>query len=366
MIGLSATAQDVLASSGIDYRCAVESWLGPRLLAASVPVEAAGEETDRSLRVPERAVFTVPRIADGFNWSPNADDHPLAANGQRLIVKLGIGVGAGRVEWFTRMPYLIQDAQVDGDRVNVSGVGLLALIDEARLVSPFQPSGTLVSTLRGLLEPALTILVDGTLGDRAVPAGINYDEDRLGAVLELLDAWPAMAAIDPQGHLAIGPAVLPTVPVLDLTDGRGGTVITAAGSSTRDGAVNAVVARGTQADGAQIQGVAYLTGGPKSYGGPFNPLPVPEFFSSPLLTTVDQCNAAAATIVARKGRENAREFRVEMVPHPGVQAGDLVTLTSGDLNLSQAPCTVEALSLPYAAPPGQMPTMALTCRLVVS
>lgn len=358
MITVSTTAVSVLASAGIQYYVAAESWLGGTLLADSIPISSGGEETDRSIRVPERVTLVVPRLADGYDWSPNADRHPLAANGQILFVKLGIGLAQGAVEWFARGRFLIQESETDGDSVTVTGVGLLALIDEARLVTPFQPAAgaTLVSTLRALLEPAMVVLVDTALADRAVPAGVVYDEDRLAAVLQLLDAWPAVAAVDPQGYLRVVPATQSTTSQLTLTDGVGGTVIRAAGNSTRDGAANTVVARGQASDGSQVQGVATLTIGAKSVVGPFNPLPVPTFFSSPLVTTVDQATAAANTIAARLSRQTSREYRVTMVPNPTIQVGDVVTLTGVGL------CTVEALTLPYTAPAGQLPEMVLTVR----
>jgi hypothetical protein len=357
MIALSSQALSILGRS-YRYYLSVDSWLGGALLADSIPVSAAVEETDRTLRVPERLTLTVPRRDRGMSWSPVGVNHPLAANGQRLRVQLGIGLDGTRVEWFQRGWFLIEESTVDGDNVNVTAVGLFALIDEARLVSPYQPTGTLVSTLRGLVEPALTVVVDGALADRGVPSGINYDEDRLGAVLELLDAWPADAAVSPDGYLSVTPAVQSTTPVLTLTDGAGGTIITAVGASSRDSAANVVVARGTASDGGQVQGVAFdLSGGPTSYGGQFNPLPVPFFFSSPLLTTVEQCNAAAATILAKRQRNTGRAFRVEMVPHPGLLAGDVVSLTTDDYtNLA---CSVEALTLPYTASGG---SMTLTAR----
>jgi hypothetical protein len=239
-------------------------------------------------------------------------------------------------------------------------VGLLALIDEARLVSPYQPSGTLASTLRGLVEPALTVAVDASVVDRAVPAGINYDEDRLGAVTELLDAWPADAYVDPAGVLQVIPATQSTTPVLALTDGAGGTVIRASGGSTRDGAYNVVVAKGTAADGGQVQGVAYdLSGGPKTYGGPFSPLPVPYYYASPLLTSVGECAAAAATVLARLRRATARQFTVDMHPHPGLQQGDVVSVTTEEVRALL--CTVETLTLPYLAGGG---SQRLTVRSI--
>ncbi|MER5703473.1 DUF5047 domain-containing protein [Micromonospora sp. NPDC002296] len=359
MIELSTEAQSVLTRS---YRLylRVESWLGDELLADDVPVETGAEEVDRSLRVPERVTLTVPQLDRGVSWSPTTADHPLAANGQRLRVQLGVGLGVGRVEWIQRGWFVIQSSDADGDSVSVQAGGLLSLVDEARLVSPYQPTGTLLSTLRGLVEPALTVVADPALVDRAVPSGINYDEDRLSAVGELLDAWAADASVTADGYLHVAPMATSTTPVLALTDRRGGTVIKATGSSTREGAVNAVVARGTAADGTQVQGVAYDYTGPKALDGPFNPLPVPYFYSSPLLTTVAQASSAAQTVLARLKRGTGREFDVEMVPHPGLQDGDTVTVTTDDY--VALACTVEGLRLPYTPASGPQ---RLTVRSLV-
>lgn len=360
MITLTDVAQSVLTRS-YRYHVRVESWLGEELLAEDVPVAVASEEGDRSLNVPERVTLTVPRNDRGMSWSPVEADHPLAANGQRLRVQLGVGVGRGQIEWFSRGWFVILDSDASGDDVSVTAVGLLQLIHEARLVSPYQPTGTLVSTLRGLIEPALTVEVDASLTDRSVPTGINYDEDRLGAVYELLDAWPADASVTAEGYLFVqAPATSTATPVLALTNGAGGTVIQATGSSTREGGYNAAVARGTASDGGQVQGVAYdLGSGPKRYDGPFNPLPVPYYFSSPLLTTVAQAQAAANTVLARIRRQTALRFDVEMVPHPGLQLGDVVTATTGEH--TDLLCTVERLRLPWTAGGG---AQTLTLRSV--
>lgn len=355
MISLSAEALSVLTRS-FKYRVRVESWLGGELLADDVPVEVASEETDRSLNVPERITLTVPRISRGVSWSPVDDDHPLAANGQRLRVQLGIAIGNGLTEWFQRGWFVVTKATTEGDSVQVEAAGLLWLVDEARLVSPFQPTGTLLSTLRGLVEPALTVVTSG-LTDRSVPSGINFDEERLGAVMSLLDAWGADAWVNEDGYLSVTSMVPSLTPVLTLTNGTGGTIITSAGDSTRDHAWNVVVARGTASDGAQVQGVAYDMSGPKRFGGNFNPLPVPYYFESPLLTTVAQCNTAAQTILSRLKRSTSKEFKVEMVPNPALQAGDTVSITIDDY--TDLLCVVESLRLPYTAGGG---SQTLTVR----
>lgn len=364
MITVSAECASVLASPAFVYRVNVESWLGGTLLAASIPVSAGGEETDRSVNVPERITLTVPRVSDGFDWTPASATHPLAAKGQRLHVKLGVGLSQRRTEWFARGRFLIEDSEPDGDSVQVAAGGLLELVNEAHLISPYQPSGTFVSTVRGLVEPALTVLVDGSLTDRSVPGSINFDEDRLSGLNTVLDAWPAAGYVDPEGYLRLAAPSQSTTPVLSLVDGAGRTVIDAGGGSSRQGGANVVVARGTAADGSQLQGSAYITTGASAYGGPYNPLPVPYFFQSPLLTTADQCNAAANTIAARRQRLQNAEYRVSMVPNPTVQAGDVVALTSARLGLAATPCTVERLTLPYVAGDGQMPAMELTVRTI--
>jgi hypothetical protein len=359
VIELSDAAKSVLLAGSQRHLVRVESWLDDELLADDIPISAGREEGDRSLAVPERATLTVPRTADGVDWSPDADLHPLAANGQRLRVNLGVELANGVVEWIQRGEFLVFSSEADGDTVTVESYGLLWLVSEARLVSPYQPSGTLISTLRGLIEPALTVVVDAGLTDRSVPAGVNYDEDRLGAVGELLDAWPAVAQVQPEGYLLVEADVTPTVADLALlSTGAQAVVINRTGTGTRDGFANVIVARGTAADGGQLQGVAYdVSTGPRRYGGEANPLPVPTYFTSPLLTTVAQCNAAANTVLARRQRQAQQPFTVVIPPRPDIVLGDAVSV-DGLL------CTVENLTLPYV--PGDTTGMPLTLRQVPS
>lgn len=353
MIEHSDVAADVMTGSYAMY-CSVESWRDGVLLADDVPVDSGYEEVTRADRVPERVTLTVPRTDRGVDWTPTTEDHPLAAKGQRLHVRVGVGLDADRIEWLARGWYLVDDVRPYGDTITVQAAGLLLLADEARLVSPLQPSGTLGSTLRDLLEPAVTVRIDPLLADRSVPSGINMDEDRLGAVLALLDAWPAAGRMHPGGFFDVGPVAAVGAPVLELTDGVGGTVVEVAGTSTREGSSNVVVARGTAADGGQVQGVAYDYSGPNRYQGPFNPLPVPTFFSSPLLTTVLEATTAAQTIIDRLQRNAGRRFVVEAVPYLPLQDGDVVAVTSERYGLDAVPCTVEVLRMPWTPGAGAM------------
>lgn len=336
-----------------------ESWRGGELLADDIPVDSGQEEGDRSLNVPETVTLNVPQRDGGFNWDPGSDpDHPLAAFGQQLHISYGVDLGNGDFEWVDRGWFLITDSGADGNTVTVTAHGLLTLIDEAKFVSPFQPktSDTLASTVRALVEPALTVTFDGTLVDRAVTAGMQWDSDRMQALTEVLDAWAAEPRVTEDGILLIEPVVDIGTPVLALTDQKGGTVMRWQGSTSREGAFNVVVSQGEDANGTQIIGTAYDLSSPFRFGGPFSPLPVPFFNQSSLLTTVDACRKNAAATLVQKRRSSDRKMTVSMLPHPGIQFGDTIIATSDDLD--GVACTVETYTLPYS--PGEM---SLTVRV---
>jgi hypothetical protein len=331
----------------------VESWLAGDLLAAEVPVIDGELSGDRSLQVPEEITLSVPVEVDGRRWDPLAETDPLAPYGQQLRISIGLQAGRDFV-WVPRSPMLITDAQRDGDTVTVTAASLLQLVAEARLVTPLQPAGgdTFKSLARRLVEPAIPVVFDGDLIDRAVPvASLQWDEDRIGALYELAAAWPADLRMHADGYLLFEPFATPDAVALDA---RGDTVRLVAGT-TRDGAINAVVARGTdETTGEQYQGVAYDldSSSPTRYGGPFNPLPVPLFYASPLLTSNAQCAAAAATILSRRRRASARSMTQDIPPWPPLELGDLILVE--DSRGTETRVTIESLRLPLVAGGGPM------------
>ncbi|MFF9238377.1 DUF5047 domain-containing protein [Streptomyces sp. NPDC014776] len=349
-----------IVTSGFDMRIRAESWLGGVLLADDIPVADGSESRDRSLAIPEQITLSVPRTDGGTSWEPIDPGHPLAAYGQMLRVDYGVDL-PGHTEWINRGWFLITGSETDGETVSVTASGLLQLIQEAEMVAPFQPSSTdtLVSVVRALVEPALTVSIDSQLTDRTVPLSIQWDTDRLGALTEVLNAWPADAHVTPDGYLSVEPLGDGTTPVLSLTDGVGGTVVRWQASASRDGGYNTVVAQGEDGFGNQIQGVVYdqEPGSPLRYGGTFSPLPVPYKFSSPLLTTITQCRDAAATTLKRLRRTAGRKFTVTLVPHPGLMTGDVVSVTGA--GLKNTLCVIESMSLPYSPQ-----EMTLTVRVL--
>lgn len=367
MIDVSDECAMMLDNLTFVMSCRASITLAGAVLLDDIPVITGTEEFDDALRVPERVVITVPRVVDGVDLTPTEATDPLAPYGQRLHIKIGIGLGQ-RTEWLDRGEFLIERVELSGTDIQVTAVGLLALIDEARLVGPFQPTGTLLTALRTLIEPALTVRVDSSVTalDRAVPASLNDDEDRLGAALDVLTAWPARAQVTPSGYLQVWPDdYYPPSTFLqrynfteDDVAQNYANILELGGALTRDGLYNAVVARGLAADGNTVAAAAYdrTPGGPTEFRGPFNPLPVPFFYYSPLITTAVQAQSAANGILARRAARSADRIKMTCVPDPRIVGNDLVQYRaerSTDVD-REIPCVVEHLSLPYTADSGPM------------
>lgn len=368
MLDTSVLAAKIIGRRSFRMTARATVTRGGEVLAADIPIADGFEEADDTLRVPERVTISVPRVVDGVDWSPQDPTDPLAPYGQRLHVKLGIDLGADGTEWLDRGEFLIYESGLSADEktVDVTAVGLLELVDESGLVTPFTPGSTFAASLRKLVEPALTVALHPDVDTSGtVPSTLNFDDDRLGAMLDILEAWPARAQVTPSGYLYVTPAdYYPTGPTVqrynfDTEDGVGqrfANVVHVSGSMTRDGIYNVVVARGQAADGGQVTGIAYDRSSPTAYQGVFNRLPVPYYYFSPLLDTAAKANKAAASTLARVARPQPRRWEMVCSPDPRILLNDLVpyrALRSTAVE-DEIPCVVEKLRMPYTAGSGPM------------
>lgn len=330
---MRAGAPSEVLSGAAGWWPVVQSWRGGTMLAAEVPVQRGRVSASVSQEVPERLDLTVPRFADGVDWLPSAADDPLARFGQELSVSIVVWSAVTGAEYETRVGrYVITawDYDDSASTISVTAMGLLHRVERARLTSPVTPraAGTLVSEARRLLPAGMSAGFSAGLTDRACPRSMEWAEDRLGALYEIADAWPARIRTDPWGQVQFLPplADVPT-PVISLTDGlpyaglpgnRRGTVIGADRADDSAGAYNTVVARSSASD-VDIQAVEVQTSGPMSATGPMGP--VVKFWSSPLLTTSAQAQASARTML-RNSLWPRRVIPVEMVPDPRIDLDD--------------------------------------------
>lgn len=335
-------SSEVLAGA-FRWRPAVSAWRGGTLLAGEVPVISGSLSADATQEVPERLTLTVPEWAstdehpDGFSWVPDSPLHPLAHYGQYVEVDVHVWSSVTASDPLSPPTstsrlgrFVVQDWSHDdtSGTVQVECVGVLQRVKDARLrngVAP-HPSGTFTSEFRRLLPPGLGVQFDG-LTDRAIPKSFVWDEDRLGALYEIADAWPARLSVDTTGTVRVrSPLPDVAVPVVEYTDGHRGTLISAPTAGTRDGVFNVVVARSSATDDPArppAQAVAVVKQGPlvpAEYGE------VVMFWSSPLASTTAQLQASANTILARKTRAAVVQ-RVVAAPDPRPELDDAVGLT---------------------------------------
>ncbi len=336
-----------------------------KILATDLPIDVGREEFDVSVRVPERLTMQIPRRVDGDDWADDINSSPVAPFGQRVHVKLGIDTGPDGYEWINRGEFLLHDADLTGPTVTINAVGLLALIEEARLLSPYNPVGTMKQAIRRLVEPALTVVFSPDLVDITVTGNLVFEDDRLAALQQCFRNWPARGQIHPDGYLYVCPAdeygTDPTGVGLVLQRHHMLTqphltpnVRNVSTSATRDGIYNAVVVRGTAPDGGQISAVQYDRRGPAAYGGPFNPLPVPEFYQSNNIRSMPQAQVVAGFRLREIQAPFDRSWQLTCVPQPKILGNDylnyLPTLDEND----EASVLVDRLVLPYTPRSGAM------------
>lgn len=330
----------------------VSSWLDGDLLADDIPLTGGTVSWDRSNQVPERLTMTVARYStvEGkpFDWLPGSDTtHPLARFGQRLTVTITVTSARTKLDYQTQLGvFKIQswDDTADGT-ITVEAVGMLQDAADARLLAPVTPTGTLGKEFIRLLPATLQGAVSGGLTDRACPDTFNWSEDRIGALYEIADAFPARIRTDVDGVVRLLPP-LPEVPepVAVFTDGEGGTMISAPRSDTRAGAANVVTAE-SSGTGNPITVTVQKLAGPLRVDGPYGV--VTHRFSSAAITTEAQ-GIAVATAKLNDLLRGSRTYTVTAVPDPTLELDDAVELRRdgqrlawGWVNSIQLPLTVD-------------------------
>lgn len=272
---------------------------------------------------------TVSLEVDPNLWPTSIYD-PLSPVGSEISIWYGVGVAAG-YEWIPVFTGPVQKAQTrfrEGNVVIAAASREQKVIDD-RLDAPQQTvlSATNVAEITRLIQesiPGATVVNETS--SSAVAAQITVDRERWrDGVEKLADSIGAEVYCDPQGVFRIrNQPILFGDPVLTIKTGEGGTLVDGNEELTRERTYNRVIVEGVRSDGTPpVRDVVSDTdvSSPTYYGGPFGKKP--RFYSSPLLTTVAQCTSTGTALLARaKGMQST--INVEQVPHPALEAGDLV------------------------------------------
>jgi hypothetical protein len=266
--------------------------------------------------------------------------------GRELFCERGVDFGDGTREYVPLGYYRID--RIDQERkpygpITVDGSDRTAQLRQVRVIYPYQvPPGT-------THRQVFSLLVNGAntgAGTYGMYVGVTipivwddagYDPDAAtidtGPVIDdyaydflakLVDARGATIRFRPTGELEVVANNPPEDAPADfvLRDGRNGTLIQASRSVSRDGVVNIVRAVGSDPAYQTGHRLAYISDptSPIRWDGPFGPSV--RYYASPVLTTSDQADQAAETILARS-TGLPTELALWAVPNPAVQPLDI-------------------------------------------
>lgn len=243
-------------------------------------------------------------------WPTHQSD-PLAPYGQEIYLERGVQYGNGQRELvglgYFRINTPEQDEAPDGE-VTVAASDRMAGIVDGRFLAPRQfgstmTRGALVSTLITEVYPAAVIEWDDTgLRDGTIGRTVIEEIDRAQCLSDFVKSLGKIGYFDHRGIYVIKTA--PSItggPAWTVNAGQSGVMVRMSRGLTREGVPNAFVATGEAGDTTPpARGVAINADpdSPTYYYGPFGP--VPEFFSSPFLTTNSQAAQAARSLLRAK------------------------------------------------------------------
>lgn len=301
--------------------------------------------------------------------------------GCELFCERGVDFGDGTREMvplgYYRIDKISQDRKPYGP-IQIDGSDRTAQLRQTRVVYPYQvPVG---STHRQLFETLINGASTGS-GTYGLYVGIDvpilwdeagYDPDAAtitsGPVVDdyvydflakLVDARNAIIRARPTGELEVVAANPPVDAAadLELRDGRTGTLVQASRSVSRDGVYNLVRAVGSDPAIQTGYRLAYLTdpSSPIRWDGPFGASV--RYYASPVLTTSEQADAAAETILARS-TGLPTELSLWAVPNPAVRPLDVArVVVTGELAEGHV---LDEVTIPLAGPnPLQVKTRTL-------
>lgn len=312
-----------LASGVIMPVAEVTSWIGGEPLG-EVPISTGHvTETAGGSRL-GRVEISVPALPE---WIPSHPRHPLAAFGQELLVRRGFQLrDGGTIGWMILGRFRIWSAALDESGwIRVIADSIDVRLAGARWIVTTRTTGPFVTQARAITSGVVSLRLDG-MQDRAAAARTwSQQESRGDSLIELCDAWggvPRMIG----GQLGIVPLSASVTPTMTIHDGPGGTVTGVTPEYSTDRVPNVVVAMSAPEDEtAPLQAMATTDSGPRRWDGPYGP--EIRFYSSPLLTTSQQCLQAAQTRL-RRLQNTQPDVTVQMVTDPRIRLDAVVRVVA--------------------------------------
>jgi hypothetical protein len=299
---------------------------------------------------------TLDLTTDGSGWSTVPGASILQPYGNEIYVERGVGVG-GSVEWTGLGYYRIQQAEQDqapSGPLVISGSDRMQAIVDAMTVTPvsFAATATVADVFAVLVAgvyPSATVTFDWTASADTIGTAlvVTTDTDRYQTLSDLATSRGKVMYFDYAGRLQVKSKPDPGVPVWHVDAGPNGVQVAAGRTLVRDGIYNAAVVTSDGAsDAAPPLAVAYDNdpSSPTYYLGTFGQ--VPQFWSSPAVTTQAQAAAAAALVLSRS-LALPLQCAFTAIPNPGLEVLDVISIDY--LTGSDPPFTVDTITFPLTA-----------------
>lgn len=277
---------------------------------------------------------TLDLTTDGTGMFPRLASSLLAPYGNEIFIERGISYGNGTTEWVSQGYFRIDNPaqdQVPDGAIRIAGSDRMAGIKDARLEAPIQfPAstsyGSVVSQLVGAVYPTATIQWDDATASLLLGRPMIAEQDRFGFLNDMVKALGKIWYWDYRGILVIKTPPDPGNSLWTVDAGRSGVLAEMSRELSRTGVYNIVVATGEAGDSTPpARGVARdeNTTSPTYWRGRFGP--VPQFFSSPFITTNAQAaNAARSILSTALGLPYNVDFR--SVANPALEPFDPITI----------------------------------------
>ena len=329
-------------------------------------------------------------------------EDPLGVGGSRVKVHYRVG-GAGEIKigdyrvdgntteesWQFRIiredGYVVADSELPrhrrevavpmGSSVSVTAKDLTLEVDSDGFIAPEQPVGsepTVMSEVERLIADTVPVIWNGVT-DTRVPRDVVWEDNRLEAVMDLLDMVGASHRMTGDG--AFECYVKDTTPVFTVAGGDDGILINCVRQQSLNDVYNVGVVTSTMkttqlVDGelreveVPLVGSHHISSGPLAVGGPFGRRVIRQ--NNPLMDSQTKVDAAARTLVLNRLASQTVDLDLTCLPNPAVQVGDFGTIEVPVEDGREIPLVGEVVSMSLSGQDGAVGAMSLVVRCLQS
>lgn len=303
--------------------------------SASLQVQSGAVTLDRTAQTRG----TLDLVVLGYAWPPSSSDPLIPYGAYELFVERGIVYGDGTTEWVSQGYYRINDLvqrSTPYGSIEITASDRMSTVIDDKITSPVSfAAGTsvlaIVENLVWAVCPWAVIDYDPSVATSTITAAQVTGSDRYQFLNDLITSYGLIWYWDYRGRLYIHFPPNPNVPVLSVTSGQGGVLLTESRQLSRTGIFNGCVASGQNTAAAVFPSALARDLNPNSptyWFGNFGQ--VPQFYNSSMITTLAQ-GVAAANLQLQLTTGMPYNANFTMVPNPAIEPFDCISLSNRGL-----------------------------------